>query len=64
MSIQVLRDRMNRKLGEIETKSNGVQILRDPMNDRLGEYDPKSNITRDRMNKKIGESNLLATLLR
>lgn len=55
---------MNRKLGEIETKSNGVQILRDPMNDRLGEYDPKSNITRDRMNKKIGESNLLATLLR
>lgn len=64
MSTQVLRDRMNRKLGEIETLPSGVQILRDPMNQRLGEYDPRSDVTRDSMNRKIGDGNLLTTLLR
>lgn len=64
MSREVLRDAMGRKLAEIETKSNGVRVLRTPMHERLGEYDPKTNVTRDSMGRKIGEGNLLTTLIR
>ena len=63
MEDQVLRDRMNRRLGVIKTDARGIQTLYDAMNRRKGTYDPKTNVTRDTMNRMIGTGNLLATLL-
>ncbi len=63
MADQILRDKMNRKLGAIKTDSRGVQTLYDAMNRKKGVYDPKTNATKDAMNRMIGKGNLLATLL-
>ena len=63
MEDQVLRDRMNRRLGVIKTDARGIQTLYDPVNRKKGTYDPKTNVTRDAMNLMIGKGNLLATLL-
>lgn len=63
MAKEVLRDRLGRRLGEIETGHGGVQVLRDPLGRRLGEYDPKSNVTRDPLGRRVGEGNLLVTFL-
>ena len=63
MAKEVLRDRLGRRLGEIETCHGGVQVLRDPLGRRLGEYDPKSNVTRDPLGRRVGEGNLLTTFL-
>lgn len=63
MAKEVLRDRLGRRLGEIETGHRGVQVLRDPLGRRLGEYDPKSNVTRDPLGRRVGEGNLLTTFL-
>ena len=63
MSGQVLRDSMGRKLGEITTDTHGRQTLRDEMGRKLGEYDPNTDVTRDAMGHKVGNGNLLMTLL-
>ena len=63
MADQILRDKMNRKLGVIKTDSRGIQTLYDAMNRKKGVYDPKANATKDAMNRMIGKGNLLATLL-
>ena len=63
MADQILKDKMNRKLGVIKTDSRGVQTLYNPMNHKLGTYDPKLDVTKDKMNRKIGKGNLLTTLL-
>lgn len=63
MADQILRDKMNRKLGVIKTDSRGIQTLYDAMNRKKGVYDPKTNTTKDAMNRMIGKGNLLATLL-
>ena len=60
---QDLRDRNNRKLGEIRTDSNGRQTLYNANNKRLGEYNPKTNETRDANNRLVGKGNLLGSLL-
>lgn len=64
MQNEVLRDNSGRRIGEIETNSQGVKILRDASNRRLGEYDPRQNVTRDASGRRIGEGNLLTMLLR
>lgn len=61
---QVLRDRLNKKLGEIRTDSSGRQVIYDALNKRLGEFNPKSNETRDSLNRLIGKGNLLSSLLK
>ncbi len=63
MANQVLRDKMNRKIGEIKTDTRGVQTLYDSMNRKKGTYDPKTNVTRDTVNRVVGKGNLLAALL-
>lgn len=64
MSSQILRDSSGRRIGDIQTSSDGKQILRDGSGRRLGEYDPKSNVTRDDSGRRVGTGNLLASLLR
>lgn len=63
MADQILRDKMNRKIGVIKTDSRGVQTIYDAMNRKKGIYDPKTNTTKDTMNRTIGKGNLLVTLL-
>ncbi len=63
MADQILKDRMNRKIGVIKTDSRGVQTIYDKLNRKLGSYDPKTDVTKDRLNRKIGKGNLLVTLL-
>lgn len=63
MADQILRDRMNRKIGVIKTDNRGVQSLYDAMNRKKGTYDPHTNVTRDIMNRMVGKGNLLTTLL-
>lgn len=58
-----LRDRTGRKIGEIKQLSSGVQQLFDASGRRLGEYDERQNVTRDAHGKRIGQGNLLASLL-
>ena len=63
MKEQLLRDKMNRKIGVIKTDTRGVQSLYDAMNRKKGYYDPHTNATRDTANRMIGKGNLLTTLL-
>lgn len=62
--VEVLRDKNNRRLGEIRSDSTGRQTLYSDTNRRLGEYNPKTNETRDANNRLVGKGNLLGTLLK
>ena len=63
MGKQILRDKNNRRIGVIETDSNGIQTIRTTSNKKLGIYNPKTDETRDTANHLIGKGNLLITLL-
>lgn len=60
---QILKDKMNRKLGVIKTDSQGREILYDTMNIKKAIYDPQKNVTLDTMNRIIGKGNLLTKIL-
>ena len=62
MANQILRDKMGRKIGEIQ-ETNGKFVIRNANGSKKGEFDPKTNTTRDASGKKIGSGNLLITLL-
>lgn len=59
---QVLKDKTGRKLGEIREQS-GRSVLFDHTGRKLGEYDPKTDTTKDASGRRVGEGNLLASLL-
>ena len=63
METEVLRDRHGSRMGQIETRSDGVQIIRDQHGSRLGEYNPHNHETRDKHGIRLGTGNLLTTLL-
>jgi hypothetical protein len=63
MRTETLRDRLGRKLGEIETQHDGTLVARDALGQRKGTYDPRSNSTRDTLGRKLGEGNFLASLI-
>ncbi len=50
-----------RKIGEIQTDSNGRQILF-VNGQKVGEYDPRTNVTMAN-GRRVGEGNLLASLI-
>lgn len=62
MADQVIKDRMNKKIGVIKTDSRGVQTAYTPMNKKLGTYDPKTDVTKDAVGRRIGKGNTLMTL--
>lgn len=62
MANQVLRDKRGVKMGEIK-EVGGKLVIRDARGVKKGEYDPKTNITRNERGVKIGNGNLLVTLL-
>ena len=57
---QVLRDKSNRRIGEIRSEGS-KEVIYDTSNRRLGYFDGR--YTYDNSNRKIGEGNLLTTLL-
>ena len=57
---QVLKDNLGRKLGEIRDEGTR-QTIYDRYGSRLGYFDGR--YTYDKYGRKIGEGNLLATLL-
>ena len=57
---QVLKDRTGRKLGEIRSEGTR-EVICDRMGRKLGYYDGK--YTYDRMGRKVGQGNLLTSLL-
>ena len=59
---QVLKDDHGNRIGEIREQS-GRQVLFDKIGNRLGEYDPKTNVTKNKIGNRVGQGNLLATLL-
>lgn len=63
MATQILRDKNRNQIGEIETDGNGVQIARDVNRNIVGTYDPRFNTTYDRNRQRIGDGNLLASLV-
>jgi hypothetical protein len=63
MADQVLKDSKGYTIGRISTASNGVQTIKDAKGYTKGMYDPKTNITKDAKGYRVGEGNLLATLL-
>ncbi|KQT90359.1 hypothetical protein [Methylobacterium sp. Leaf466] len=60
---QTLKDARFRVLGYLDTDLDGGQALSDAQFRRLGTYDPKTNVTKDSQFRKIGQGNLLTTLL-
>ena len=62
-SKQVLKDKLGRSIGSIETDGRGVQTIKDKLGRKQGAYDPNSNITKDKLGRKVGTGNLLTTLL-
>lgn len=62
MANQILKDKFNRKIGEIREVS-GKLVIYDSLNSFKGTYNPKSNTTYDNLNRKVGSGNLLTTLL-
>ena len=62
MAGQILRDKVGSKIGEIR-EQGGKQVIYDKLGSKKGEYDPKTNVTKDKLGKKVGTGNLLTTLL-
>ena len=62
MSNQILKDAKGYKIGEIK-ESNGKLEIFDSKGYKKGEYDPKSNTTKNNLGYKVGNGNLLTTLL-
>ena len=63
MKEQVLKDKRGKKIGKIIFEKNGKQSLKDERGIKKGVYDPKNNKTVDSRGKKVGNGNLLTTLL-
>ncbi len=59
--VQVLKDKYGRKLGEIRDEG-ARQTVYDKYGARLGYFDGRC--TYDKFNRKIGEGNWLATLIK
>lgn len=63
MPTQTLKDAKYRPIAYIDTDSRGVQTIKDKSYRVLGTYDPKTNETKDSHFRKVGEGNLLASLI-
>lgn len=60
---ETLKDSRYRAIAYIDTESSGKQVIMDKNYRRLGYYDPRTNVTQDAHYRRIGEGNLLTTLI-
>jgi hypothetical protein len=63
MSKQELRDRSNRLIGTVTTRSDSKHEGRDASGRLKGTYDPKNNETRDSSGRLIGKGDMLSSLI-
>lgn len=64
MAKEAIKDWQGKILGWVETESNGNKILRDFPGRILGKYNRALNITQDFYGRKVGNGDILLTLLR
>lgn len=64
MAKEAIKDWQGKILGWVETESNGNKILRDFPGRILGKYNRSLNITQDFYGRKVGNGDILLTLLR
>lgn len=60
---EILKDKRGNRVGEVRSES-GRLVLVDSHGTRLGEYDPKTNMTKDAHGNRVGQGNLLTSLLK
>ena len=58
-----IRDRTGRKIGSIETRSDGLKIARNKFGRKLGEYNEDINVTFDANGRRIGTGDQLSSLI-
>jgi len=61
---QTLKDSKFKIIGYIDTDNHGKQKILDAKFHTLGYYDPKTNYTTDEKFHRVGQGNLLTSLLR
>ncbi len=59
----ILKDASGRRVGEIKEISNGNQVAYDANGRKVGEYFESENLTKDAHGRRVGQGNLLASLL-
>lgn len=63
-NMEKVQDWTGRVTGKLETKSNGDKVLYDFYGKKLGEYKKSSNTTFAFGGRKVGNGDILLTLLR
>lgn len=63
MASQTLKDRNHRVIGYLETRSDGMLVLKNANHQILGYYDPQRNETKNVNYSRVGQGNLLTSLL-
>ena len=58
-----IRDRSGRRLGSIESQSDGSEVARNEAGRKLGHYDESSDVTYDVNGRRVGIGNLLSSLI-
>jgi hypothetical protein len=62
MSEEVIKDKYGYVIAKFETKGTNT-IMYDKYHNRIAEYDSNEGYTRDKYGNKVGNGNLLMTLL-
>ena len=62
MSEEVIKDKNGYVLATLETKGNNI-IMYDKYRNRIAQFESNEGYTRDKYGNKIGNGNLLMTLL-
>jgi hypothetical protein len=58
----VLKDASGKRVGRIEDRGNKLEAF-DETGRKVGEYDKSQDVTRDRSGRRVGQGNLLSSLL-
>jgi hypothetical protein len=61
--MRILKDRLDRTIGHIDTRPDGSQIAYDSRYRKKGSYDPRTNTTYDERYRKYGKGYLLDSLI-
>lgn len=64
MKREDIKDWRGKKLGYVETDAQGNKVLRDFYGKGLGKYVKNGNYTTDFYGRKVGQGDILLTLLR
>jgi hypothetical protein len=63
MDEEIVRDTAGKRIGTIETLTDGTVLARDAQGNKVGEYDPRTDVTRNAARRKVGVGNHLLWLI-